>query len=1051
MATMSPCARPRPRSVPLEPPLPALQALPALPRPDGPCAEVQDWRGLLRRRRRWHRRLSSVLLAAVLAHCFCCEDGRAQSPGDFDLGLTDRWRWHDFDAASGIPDARVREVEEGTDGRLWIGTDNGLFHYDGFRFHPVDGPPRGVPTSLAPLPGGVMAAQWGGVLWIGDATGWRREDTSAEFAELALQPRRIVRQLRTSDSGQLLVELRDDEGTFVVAAKDGHDPRSPWRRVPLPAEVAQRPSNHTDPHRGRSSLLVLRGCIVEATEGGRRWDVPEEWTITGALPDPAKNGALLVVSLPWDARGVWEVSDRGRARVPHTESESYVAYDVSPSGEVLLVSTDGRCTTRHPTLGWSAPFPAPDRLVEAPVVRFLQSGDLVLASRRGLAWVQRAGSPWEDQHGAKQNSSHNMTFCLHVARDGSVWRGSAAGIERRHPGGSVEFHDELAGVTLRDVTACIEDAEGTLWFGSGAGNFLGLIAYRPTDGHAVHHHGPDLPAAVHALALDGEQRLLAAALPAAGSEGGLWRLGANGWERGEFAGLVGEATRTYAVAVGQGDELWVGTTSGLYRGPLHELRPVASTPEVRAARVYTLIANGDGGVWFGHGRNMAGLGHASRTGAVTYQVTLDGRAEPRVVALTRDVDGRIWVGSSDELLVVAEGALRRIYGRSLALSALTVLDGKVLVGTWSDGIAVYDPERAAAAEIQVELGVDVVARGTAVARWVPRARWNAVPSARVLTRVRFDDGAWTPWSMGRELRRADLPAGARTCRVEVLGAHQATPVATVTQRFDIPRPVWARLEVALPCGLALGGALAALLWTSVRWSRERRVRHLAEVRQQRLSLELDHRVKNVLAQVAALAEQSLQRSADMSSFAHAFLGRIRSMARTHEALASNRWDGVPLGEVVRTALGPTVDGRCSATGPTVVLSPRVSSSLGLALHELGTNAVKHGALAGEDGCVDVTWSVEGDGRIDLEWRELGGTEPPSRKSSGMGLSLVHGLIGHDLGGEVRIAFPPAGLVCRMSLPNAIADPSRGATSGAGPQRSVGSHDTSADLGAAGSL
>src|SRR5690606_13297282 len=135
------------------------------------------------------------------------------------------------------------------------------------------------------------------------------------------------------------------------------------------------------------------------------------------------------------------------------------------------------------------------------------------------------------------------------------------------------------------------------------------------------------------------------------------------------------------------------------------------------------------------------------------------------------------------------------------------------------------------------------------------------------------------------------------------------------------------------------------------------------------------------------------RATDLPEFSRAFIGRVRSMARTHEALASNRWSGMPLHEVIETALGPTVgEERCTLSGPAIVLTPRASTSLGLALHELGTNAVKYGALRDPEGTIETTWLVDAGGSVVLTWTERGAAalHPPSGK--GLGLSLVRGLI-----------------------------------------------------------
>ncbi len=199
-------------------------------------------------------------------------------------------------------------------------------------------------------------------------------------------------------------------------------------------------------------------------------------------------------------------------------------------------------------------------------------------------------------------------------------------------------------------------------------------------------------------------------------------------------------------------------------------------------------------------------------------------------------------------------------------------------------------------------------------------------------------------------------------------------------------------------------------------------RREAEEHQTRLSLELDHRVKNSLAQVTALAEQTLRATGDLESFRAAFLGRLRALGRTHEALASSRWHGVPLAQIIaRTAGSLAPAGRLAVDGPTLVLNTRASAALGLALHELATNALKYGALRPEGGTVLVAWRVDDSGLVTLEWSERPRRVAPPPRRTGFGTSLVRGLVEHELGGAVRFDFGAVGFECTFELPNVVAE------------------------------
>ena len=198
-------------------------------------------------------------------------------------------------------------------------------------------------------------------------------------------------------------------------------------------------------------------------------------------------------------------------------------------------------------------------------------------------------------------------------------------------------------------------------------------------------------------------------------------------------------------------------------------------------------------------------------------------------------------------------------------------------------------------------------------------------------------------------------------------------------------------------------------------------RRASSARQQTLSLELDHRVKNTLAQVVAIADQTLARSSKLEDFKQAFMGRVESMAHTHEALASNHWEGVSLEQIVHTSLDAIAgQGRCTVEGPPARLAARASSSLGLALHELGTNAAKYGALSMAKGRVVVVWSSDSTKGLRLTWTEEGGPPVAEPEHLHMGLRLIRGLIEHDLGGTVELRFEERGLVAVFELPAALA-------------------------------
>jgi PAS domain S-box-containing protein len=198
-------------------------------------------------------------------------------------------------------------------------------------------------------------------------------------------------------------------------------------------------------------------------------------------------------------------------------------------------------------------------------------------------------------------------------------------------------------------------------------------------------------------------------------------------------------------------------------------------------------------------------------------------------------------------------------------------------------------------------------------------------------------------------------------------------------------------------------------------------RKRAEEHQTLLLRELDHRVKNTLATVLALSDLTLENVSAIPEFRETFTGRVQAMARTHEALSRARWKDVMFDELVAVVLAPlaSVDAtRVQAKGDSIRLSAMAMTPLALALNELATNALKHGALSRSGGGVEISWSVAGDGELQLDWLEHGGPRVRPDATHGTGVRLIRGLIEHELGGQVKIDLSETGLRCRIAIPRA---------------------------------
>jgi PAS domain S-box-containing protein len=249
--------------------------------------------------------------------------------------------------------------------------------------------------------------------------------------------------------------------------------------------------------------------------------------------------------------------------------------------------------------------------------------------------------------------------------------------------------------------------------------------------------------------------------------------------------------------------------------------------------------------------------------------------------------------------------------------------------------------------------------------------------------------------------------------LEAADAESSTRLTPFEHEFEVRLPGgevrWLQLSSAprrLPDG--------RIVWDGVQLDITERKR--AEERQGLLARELDHRAKNLLAVVQSILQ--LSRAEDIGSFVATVRGRVMALARAHSLLSDNRWEGADLRQLVREELEPyRIDaGRIAIDGPAVMLVPAASQSLALALHELATNAARHGSLTRPTGRLAIIWTADAGG-LRLVWEESGGpvvVSPPSRL--GFGSTVIAAGIKRGLQGDVALEWRPEGLRAIVFVP-----------------------------------
>ena len=200
-------------------------------------------------------------------------------------------------------------------------------------------------------------------------------------------------------------------------------------------------------------------------------------------------------------------------------------------------------------------------------------------------------------------------------------------------------------------------------------------------------------------------------------------------------------------------------------------------------------------------------------------------------------------------------------------------------------------------------------------------------------------------------------------------------------------------------------------------------RKAAESREQLLAREVDHRAKNIMAVIQAIVQ--LTEADDIANFRKAISGRIGSLARSHTILADNRWDGAELQELIEEELAPYLPHQAAATrrvvldGPRLKLKPLTAQSIALIVHELITNALKHGSLSRPEGQLTVEWQVDTADRkqrLLLRWIERDGPKITMPGTASFGLSLIETTARDQLYGSINSAWNPEGLTVELAIP-----------------------------------
>ncbi len=284
--------------------------------------------------------------------------------------------------------------------------------------------------------------------------------------------------------------------------------------------------------------------------------------------------------------------------------------------------------------------------------------------------------------------------------------------------------------------------------------------------------------------------------------------------------------------------------------------------------------------------------------------------------------------------------------------------------------------------------------------------------------VRLLDGADDQAALLAERSSTAPTTNVMTNPVQVAGRAMRLEVAAPTPALLTPLSV-----VTLLLGLSVAVLLAALarILTRQMAKDNARLEFFEEQHSIRNSLtrELNHRVKNTLANVLSLLSLTRRRADNLDDFAEGLAGRIRALSATHDLLTNSEWGTTPIASVVKAELAHVSAAReheIEIEGPDVELAPNDALTFGQAIHELATNAAKYGALSADAGRVSITWSLIEPDLAEVEWLEAGGPEVSEARGRGFGTELIQKIVAHELRHPVDLQFDTAGVRCALRVP-----------------------------------
>jgi two-component sensor histidine kinase len=363
--------------------------------------------------------------------------------------------------------------------------------------------------------------------------------------------------------------------------------------------------------------------------------------------------------------------------------------------------------------------------------------------------------------------------------------------------------------------------------------------------------------------------------------------------------------------------------------------------------------------------------------------------------LTRELDRTIALQRISTRLI-HEKDLDALY-REIVVAAMAIMRSDM------GSIQVFDPGRSALYLLACENF-----RAESAKHWEWVAAGETTSCGKALEsgeRIVVPDVEECPFMGGTEDLRHYRESGMRAMQSTPLVSRDGRPTGMISTHWKTP-------HVPAEEDLRLFDVLA-------RQAADLIERAQAEERRKLLVNELNHRVKNTLAIVQAIAQQTFRGSEVPADVREALEGRLEALAGAHDLLTRANWESTDLKDIVADALAVCgVKDRATVKGPPLRLAAGTAVTFAMALHELCINAIKYGSLSVDSGKVSIEWAIVADGerRFRFEWRETGGPEVATPHREGFGSRLIERALASELKGKTRLEFLKEGVAFRVDAP-----------------------------------